>query len=209
MDEPVAPADPASSPAPKRAPGRPKGINETRKRVLSPAAIRANRTRNYKHGRRAKVVTVAEARIAQLRKIHPEAPEILAAALEAINGGNLDDVNKLGARAFTEAELIRRDTVDRIRQDGVTVEDQILNNDGAAIGVRTKAHPLFEPMTKLYAILGYTAPDMQMTRKSRGEGDKDAAITAMLKRRALLLSADKNRMLPPAKDDAIESEVVD
>lgn len=186
------------------------GTKDRVKRVLSPAAIRANRTRNWKHGRRATIVTVAEARIAQLRKIHPDAPEILAAALEAMNGGNLDGVNGLGAQAFAEAELIRRDTVDRIRDDGVTVEDQILNGDGEAIGVRKKAHPLFEPLRHLYAILGYTAPEMQLTRKSRGEGEKDAAMTALLNRRTMLRLADKGRMPRlPAKEDAIDSEVVE
>ncbi len=161
---------------------------------------RANRVKNWKHGRRAQVVSVVEARLSRLTKVHEDAPRIFADIVDAMEGNGFDGVNLMGAQAITETEILRRQAVDKVNDDGVTVTDQLLSKDGEVIGERLRAHPLLEHVHRFNETLGFTAADMQLSRKSRGEGEKDAAMTAMLKRDAMLRSADKSDFpLPPSK----------
>lgn len=178
--------------APKRRPRRKK------KRVLSPAQIAANRVRSWKHGRKAKTVTPYEGRMAQLRKIHPELPEIIAATVAA-GAGNLEKLQQLGLQALAEMEVLRRMSVARIYEDGVVVEDHTITREGEVVGTRKKAHPLLETTQKFHDTLGFTAEQMELTAKAQGQGQKDAAMTAYLDRMAMLRSAPKGRMVAPAR----------
>ena len=177
------------------------------KRELTPNKAKANRTRAWKHGRTATVVTVAEARLAQLKKIHPDLPQILQAVIAALQGDGLE-FNAISAQAIAEAEVLRRETVERIRKDGVAVEDQILNSEGNAIGVRTRAHPLIEQLRHLHAILGQSAEEMRLHeqeprpgRARRRDGGVSPAPRSPARRR-------QQNAAPVSKgDEAIEIEV--
>ena len=176
------------------------------KRISSPAQIAANRIRRWRHGGRSKVVTAYEGRMAQLRKIDPELPEIIAAVIAA-GAGDLEKLQRLGLQALAEMEVLRRLSVEQIHRDGVVVEDQVLDRDGKVVGTRKKAHPLMENTRHFHDVLGFTAEQMQLTAKSRGQGEKDAAMTKLLARQAMLRAADKSRMPPPPKslaDGAID-----
>jgi hypothetical protein len=196
MDEQPEPLPEVAAPAPpKNKGGRPKG---SKNRFPSEAVTRSNRTRAWKHGRYAKKVTMAEAKVAQLRKIHPDAPEILQAVVEALQGEGFEQLTMVGAQALTEAELIRRNSVAKINEDGVTVQDQTLSADGRVVGTKTRAHPLLEHLHRLHDTLGFTADAMRASAKSRGEGARDAAMAQLLRRRAMLQGQGKDGMLPPA-----------
>ncbi|MEX0881213.1 MAG: hypothetical protein WEB59_07990 [Thermoanaerobaculia bacterium] len=199
------------APKVKKPSGRVKGIPVP----SSEKFARANRTKGWKHGLRSRVVTVVEGRTAQLAKLHPEAPGLMAATVQALTDGGLDEVNAIAAQAFVETEILRRKSVDRILEDGVTVRDGLIDKDGTEIGHRLKAHPLFEPVRHMQNSLGYTGAEMRLTSKSRGEGDRDDAITKrLLERRAFLQAYDKSKMprLPgPAQGDQeepLEGEIV-
>lgn len=187
--------------------GNPSGKPKGPPGPSSEKRIAANRRNPLKHGRDTKALTPVEVKDALLRKIHRDAPEMIAGVFEiAARGGEIDAFSRQAAKGLFETELLRRQAVDAIVEDGVVVEDHAYDKDGNVAGIRKKAHPLLEHVGKMSEQLGYTAEAQQMTRKSRGEGEKDAAVTALLNRRALLRSADKGRMLPPG--GVIDSEVV-
>jgi hypothetical protein len=144
-----------------------------RKWRMTPARRAANRVRAWKHGRRARVVTVQEGRLAQLRKIHPDLPEVIAAAVAAM-GGDLSDMQQLGAQALAQTEILRRQLVRTIATDGLTVTDHVLNREGELVRTKIRAHPLLETTQQLQELLGFTAEQMRLTAKSRGEREKDA-----------------------------------
>lgn len=156
------------------------------------AAVRGN---SLKHGRRAKAHTPEQIKTRLLTKIHPDAPEILEAAFAiAAETGNLSEMNVIGARALFDAEILRRASVAAIRADGVTVEDTVKDREGNVQGVKLRAHPLLEHVTALAGQLGFTADQMQLSNKSKGEGARDQAAAAFLVHRAKL-SALRGRML--------------
>ena len=164
---------------------------------------KAVRVAALKHGRDAKALTNAEKREAMLRKIDPDAPEVLAAVRDAM-AGNLEAYQRLGLEALGDAEILRRASVRSIKKRGALVKSVTTTEDGRTIET-WKAHPLMDHARRLHGILGYTADEMQLTAKSRGQGAKDAAATALLERLALLRGANKNLAPMP---DAIETTAV-
>ncbi len=171
---------------------------ETKKPYTVSLAVRAaNAKRPLKTGAHAKTMTREQVREALVEKIAPGASEILDNVFaDAAETGNLRGVNLAGARALFETELIRRAMVKTIAVDGVLVDDDMIDRDGNVYGHRTKANPLLEHVTKMAEQLGFTAEQMQLTKKSRGEGLKDKALTDLLEHRAKL-SALKAGMPPP------------
>jgi hypothetical protein len=167
--------------------------------------VAANRVRAVTHGRTAKVVTVVEvveARRRALAKIDPEAPAIAKAYQDALEGGGMEGVDALNVGDMTENRIIRKRLVNRVLEDGPIVEEHVIgkNSEGEpeVIATRLRAHPGLADVHAFNAELGITAADMQVSRKSRGEGEKDAAIAAMLRRDAMLRSTPKDDMPPPA-----------
>lgn len=123
---------------------------------MTPARIAANRVRSWRHGKRSKVVSELEGRMAQLRKIDPKLPEILEACIAAI-AGDLDPYQKLGISALFEAEAIRQASVDEIAKRGLIIEEKVWGGDGAQLGTKLKANPLLDNTRRLYDTLGFTA----------------------------------------------------
>jgi hypothetical protein len=78
-----------------------------------------------------------------------------------------------------------------------------VNNDGEQIGKRYRVNPLLEPMRHLDEMLGHTADQMQLTRKSRGgEAVNAAALAFRLRRDAQLRALDRDRpQLPPPSEN--------
>lgn len=186
----------------KRGPGRPKGSRDRKPRKaveMTPALRRAQALRAFKNGKFAKLATLAEGRMEILRRLHPELPELIEAAIDAV-GGDLEEWQKTGALSLVELEITRRALVDRIHEDGVIVQDVTRDiktkEEVPTETIRLKAHPLLEPARKIHKELGFTADDMRLTKKSRGAGDVDDAKAALLRRR-VLLQQGRARMAAP------------
>ncbi len=168
-------------------------------RARTPKKRAAVRMNAYRHGRDAGSVTPQEAIESRLRRIDPDLPELVATVVEELAGDRVDAATKLLARSMLEHEILRQKIVEKI-SGALTVEDVLLDKDGQPYGHRLKAHPLLEHLQKLQRSILDSAEALQVTRKARGEGAKNAAMTAVLERAAMLRSADKSRMLPPAPD---------
>jgi hypothetical protein len=116
----------------------------------------------------------------------------------ALEEGDFSGVEMISALALAESELVRRNAVDDIFQRGVAFDEPLVNNDGEQIGKRYRVNPLLEPMRHLDEMLGHTADQMQLTRKSRGgEAVNAAALAFRLRRDGELRALDSERRLPP------------
>jgi hypothetical protein len=156
------------------------------------------------HGRKTNL-SPAQVRIELLRKLHPDGPEILAAAIAAVAGGDFEPYELAGAQALAEAEILRRAGVDAIQEKGVIVKEIRVERgpDGQEIArtEKWKANPLLDHVRRFHPVLGFTAEEMQITRRGRGQGARDAATTRLLERAAMLREAIKaTPMLSPAPD---------
>lgn len=174
----------------KRKPGRRKG------KRASPRARAACRANPWKHGRYAVTVTRREVARFDLEMKIPGAAAV-AEAYHAALDGDMSALDPIAARALTESELLRRRLVDDVGSRGVLVAEDQFGTDGRVVGSRLRAHPGLEAIGRFAEQLGHTAEDMQLTRKSRGEGARDAAIAARLARDEMLRSFPKDGMAPP------------
>jgi len=166
----------------------------------------ASRMAGWKHGKYARVVTARDARRSQLEKAVPGAAVLMEAYAEGIGEGNLDALEPLSITAMAENEILRRRAVDEVRERGVLVEEALIDKDGREIGSRVKANPALEHVHAFNETLGYSADQLQLSRKSRGEGAVNAAMAFRLSRDQQLRAMDQKQVaLPPP---AIDSEVV-
>jgi hypothetical protein len=167
----------------------------------------ASRVNGWKTGRYARVVTARDARRAQLEKAVPGAAVLMEAYAEGIGEGNLDALEPLSITAMAENEILRRRAVDEVRERGVLVEEALIDKDGREIGSRVKANPALEHVHAFNETLGYSADQLQLSRKSRGEGAVNLAMAFRLSRDQQLRAMDQKTVaLPPP---AIDSEVVE
>lgn len=174
----------------------------------------ASRVAAWKHGKYAKAVCGYEGTRAALERKAPGAAAVIDALAGAIEDGNHDSLQPLGIVAMAQKEMIRRQIVEDVRKRGVIVEEQLIDKDGRELGIRVKAHPGLEPMRHLDEQLGHTADQMQLTRKSRGEGAVNEAMAFRIKRDEELRRLDRpRRPLAPAPaalpEPVVDSEVVD
>lgn len=177
----------------KKKPGRKPG-----KRVVSsPAVIAANRIRAWKHGQRAQTVTQLEVLRGRLEKAAKGAPEIVERYMAALVDGDMSAIDPIVGMGIAEAELMRRQAVDEVRERGVLVREDLVGADGTIIGSRLKQNPAAEVVIELNKQLGMTAQDQLLTRKARGEGAVDAALAMRLARDSQLRAMPKDRMPPP------------
>jgi hypothetical protein len=151
-------------------------------------------------------------RRAKLKKAHPDAAALIEGYARALIDGDLSKIDPVSVTALAGTEIIRRMAEDEVHSRGVLIEEALLDSRGNAVGIKVKANPAVEALISINEQLGHTAEDLQLSRKSRGEGARDAAVAMALRRDALLRSLDKNRMaLPPERPQlpaAIETEVV-
>jgi hypothetical protein len=169
---------------------------------MTPARIAANRVRAWKHGKYAKVVSQRFGQRATTdRMFGPGAGEVIERNVAAITGDDPEATLPLHAIAMSEMELMRRQFVDEVRKRGVLVEEALVDKEGNSVGTRVKANPALEPMRHFNEQLGHTADQLQITPKSRGQGDRAAAQAAAFRaeRDAQLRQLDRpnRRRLPP------------
>lgn len=176
----------------KKPRGRVSGVSQE----ATPAQIAANRVRAWKHGRYARSVTLLEHRARKLAEKDPDIVPLTEGFLEALEG-SLETSNAIAAFSLAETESRRRQVADQINEDGVVLEEVLFDKDGREMGSRKRAHPLLEVERTLARDLGHTAAEMQLTKKARGEGAKDDAMAAMLRRDAQLRGWSKEGMAPP------------
>ncbi len=152
---------------------------------------------SYKHGLTARVVTAKDALRYRLEGIDPNAPQILEAFVKAI-GGDARALDAIMADGMASTEVVRRKMLDEIERRGVVVEDVMIGSDGKELGRRVRANPVLEPLQKANEQLGMTAADLRLTKKSRGEGERDDALASALRRDAQLRAGNKGGL--PAAD---------
>jgi len=174
----------------------------------TPASAAASRVAAWKTGKYARVVTVGEVYLKKLAEQDPDFPGLLEGYLGAIEGGSLEHPNAVTAVALAQRERRRRQIADSIEEKGVVLHEAIVDADGKHLGYRLRANPLLEAERDLARDLGHTAEAALITRKSRGEGAKDEAMTAALRRDALLRSAPKEALAPPPDEDIPDAEIV-
>ena len=179
-------------------------------RKQSPAHAAKSRTANFRSGRRASVVSIEEGARAALNRIHPHATQIINAYAEAICQGRPGSVDPFTIAAMSEKAIMRLVATEQIREKGLTVEDTFHDKSGKVVGKRVKANPLFEHVRWMDEHLGLTVSDLQISRKSRGEGAKNEAETRELERRTRLATfmQENPKRLPPAPD-ITDSETVE
>ncbi|MDQ6892216.1 MAG: hypothetical protein M3167_06000 [Acidobacteriota bacterium] len=164
----------------------------------TPKMRAASRTNAWKSGLYARRVSVVTKRYAELEKTIPGAAEVVGRYHAAIMDGEVGALDEITVGALAETELLRRSMIDAIHTEGVIVEHDLHTKDGVVFGTEKRANPLIEPLHKINATLGHTAPDHLLTRKSRGEGMAVAAQTAAIMRRnEALRRTDKSRMPAP------------
>jgi hypothetical protein len=190
---------------PRKPRGRTRGVPATK------AEAAAARVAALKHGGRATVVSIQEARGLAVEKVFGEgAREVLDSYHSAINDGDSSGVDALAVRGLTDLEMIRRGLVARVAKDGVVVKEAIVSPLGEIMGSRLRQHPGVESALKYSEALGHTSSARRLDPKSRGEGHRDEALAAMLRRDAVLRGMPKDLMAPPPPDDddVVDSEVV-
>ena len=178
---------------------------QKREHVMTPARIQRNRVIAFKHGLYAKSVTPDEVLRYRLARADPELPGILDAYLEA-QKGNLSPLDLEIAKGFAEKRLVRNQVVMRILREGVEIEEPILNSQGRRVGNHIRANPLFDALKSLDEQLGITVEQARLSRRSRGQGERDDAVSAALLRDARLRAADKSRLPPPDPEILREKE---
>jgi hypothetical protein len=127
-------------------------------------------------------------------------------AYRAEADGEFGALDLLHVEAMTESELLRRQMVGEVRKRGVLVEEALIDKEGNPVGTRVKANPALEPLRHFNEQLGHTADQLQITPKSRGQGERDAAqaMAFRLQRDAELRRLDRpfRRALPPPAERA-------
>lgn len=138
-------------------------------------------------------------------RIHPDAPRVIAAAFAAVDG-DFSETDKIAAQSIAETELIRREVVKTIGEEGVLMDDDLvmMGKDGPErVGVRRKANPALDHLHELNKTLGHTAPELGLTRKSRGEDTRNQAIAKAFERDQMLRGLDRSLMPgPPPRESA-------
>jgi hypothetical protein len=173
---------------------------QKRKHVMTPARLERNRMNPYRSGKRARTVTSLDYIKYQLGRVSKDLPAILDACIEA-QKGNLSALEVEVAKRLA-ADFILRDVMfAKIKSQGISVVEIVRNDEGKPIGKRIRVHPLLEHLNRLNEQLGITMEQACLSKKSRGQGARDAAITsALLSRDARLREARRLQLAAPDPD---------
>lgn len=164
---------------------------------------------NVTHGRAAKVVTPEQAARYKLQRIHPDLPELIERYTRAISDGLPQEVDPITVQALVSKELMRRKLMQSVDDKGVLLSDKFFNKEGDVVGERYKAHPALEAIRWMDEQLGHTATDAQITRKSKGEGQRNQAETREIERRTRLAALVQQGKGPPPRERIEDSEIVE
>ncbi|MDQ5870618.1 MAG: hypothetical protein M3547_00210, partial [Acidobacteriota bacterium] len=166
----------------------------------TPRSRAASRANAFKHGGRAEVVTPLDVQRERLRRISPDAPEIIESYAAQLSTGDTSGVDALTVAALTETELMRRETYRTIREKGELIKEAVIGPDGNVRldVVKLKANPLMEHARWQSEHVGATADQMRLSRKSGGEGAVNDALAKRLARNAMLMGADPDGLPAPA-----------
>ena len=175
----------------------------------TPRSRAASRANAFKHGGRAQVVTPLDVQRERLRRISPDAPEIIESYATQLSTGDSSGVDALTVAALTETELMRRATGREIRERGINIEEAIIGPDGSVRTdvVKLKANPALEHYRWQSEHVGATADQMRLSRKSGGEGAVNDALAKQLARRAMLMGADPEGLPAPAPRRQLPGDV--
>jgi hypothetical protein len=172
----------------------------------------ASRTNAWKHGKYAKVVSQRFGQRAELeRTFGSGAADVIERNVLAITGDDPEATLPLHAIAMSETEFIRRKLVDEVRDKGVLIAEDLVTAEGTSLGVRQKINPVLEPLRHFNEQLGHTADQLQITKKSRGEGAVNEAMRFRIERDAQLRQLDRphRRALPPPAAEITDAEVIE
>jgi hypothetical protein len=184
---------------------------QKRAHEMTPARILRNRMNRFKSGRRAKTVTPLDYIKFRLGRVSKDLPDVLEACFEA-QMGNHSKLDQEIAKRLAANFILHDMMLARIMRQGAAVKEPILDSKGRRVGYRVKPHPLLDATLSLGEQLGVTAEQARVSRRSRGKGARDDAITEALMRDARIRAA-KNLQLPPAvpellrEDDPVDTEV--
>lgn len=142
----------------------------------------------WKHGRRASVVTDAEAFRYRLKKADSELPDLVNQYIRAMSP-NISEPELEVVLGLTALAMIRKDLLKRIKKRGVEIKEPIFNSAGKKIGTRIKANPLFKALHHVDKQLGITADDAGLSRRSQERGGERHAVVTAAFREARLRAA--------------------
>jgi hypothetical protein len=174
------------------------------------AEAAAARVAALKHGGRAQVVSVREARGLAVEKIFGRgSKEVFDQYAAAITDGDSSGIEVLAIGGLTDLELIRRDMVSKVAKQGAVLKESIVSPlTGEIVGERIKLHPAVEGVARFSELLGHTSAARRLDPKSKGEGDRDEAAAAYLKRDQFLRGYQGRNSMAPPPDDVVDAEVV-
>jgi hypothetical protein len=173
---------------------------ERKHHEMTPARIERNRMNSYRSGKRAMTVSSVDYIKYRLGRVSKDLPAIIDACFEA-QRGNLKPLEQETAKRIASSFILYDMMLKRVMNEGVSIKEPILDAQGNRTGYRRKAHPLLDAIGALADQLGLTAQQACLSRKSRGQDQRDAAITsALLSRDARLREARRLQLAAPDPD---------
>jgi len=140
----------------------------------------------------------------KLGTINKSYPKLLEACFEA-QRGSMASLEYETAKRLA-AQMILRDTIAaKIMKQGVATSEIVRDQNGKLVGRRIIVHPLLAHLSRLDEQLGITMEQARLSKRSRGQGARDDAITEALTRDARIRAA-KNLQLPAADPSILKEE---
>lgn len=101
-------------------------------------------------------------------------------------------------KAFTDLEGLRRRILTRINKTGLLINQRVKGEDGTFHDVQ-KANPLIGDLIRIYSTLGYTAAEMDLSKKSNREAGNAAHANELTRERLRRLRSSPPLGLPPVR----------
>lgn len=117
--------------------------------------------------------------------------ELRAKYIAALNG-DTKGLQEISATALAGMTALEHSQLAMLLKEGFTYERQLTAKDGTFLGSEQVVNPRAAPTLELAKMLGHTADQQAITPKSRGESDRDQALTKTLDlmRRRTALAAE-------------------
>lgn len=112
--------------------------------------------------------------------------------------GKHDAAEGIRLRAFAHMEMARLEIVRKLEEQGVTIETTVTDKSGNAHTV-IRDNPLLYHLVKIHEVLGYTAKDMLLSKKARGESGLNDEQSEFLRARSERLRAANTDDFPPPR----------
>lgn len=156
-------------------------------------------------------LTKADRRLAR-KAARFDIPAVVKAYSDAIESGDLTGIEAIAVRGLADLEGIRRGIVEDVRRRGPVFEEAIVSPLGDVVGTKVRVHPGVDTVVRVSEQLGFSSEARRLDPKSRGEGARDDAVAAMLKRDQFLRGYSRTlgaaALPPPPEDETIDAETV-